>query len=530
MSNFAAFLVFLLLHGVILAQGAIEGRVINQVTHQGIAGADVKVYRGRDLRYQSTTAPDGSFQMLGVAKDHYSVTASAEGFAVPMFANTPVPIAVSDSGTVRTSLELAPLVKLRGRLLDPDGKPAADARVELYCFPVLHVDISKRDGKFEFQPLPPGKCKLSARPATKAAHEPKDRERVEPVTTFYPASIEPWGDDVILTGITPEQEVELQLQTAPVHRVSGVVLDDSNRPIKGMRVELTHSVVDSLPDVLTQSLRAAMPSAPPPRPMKSLRTEDTLVTQDDGRFEFPSVPQGDWTLRASSKPEGQLAADGDQLGESEISVSRFDVEHAEVRVASSFSLFATVDWPKDVPAPQKPLAVAFLQPVKHGRLVSGSSEADGRVYFDQIYPGSFIFQAQILSPQDVYIAAVIVGGRDVAGQPVLLTASSGPIRVVVKTGSGSVHGTIEKGSAAFVVLARAPLTSEESVRVIRSGADGFSFPRLAPGEYLVAAFDQDPSEGLADPARRAALVPLAKSITVEERGRTEVELPLRAWQ
>jgi hypothetical protein len=71
---------------------------------------------------------------------------------------------------------------------------------------------------------------------------------------------------------------------------------------------------------------------------------------------------------------------------------------------------------------------------------------------------------------------------------------------------------------------------DEPVTIMRSGAEGFSFPKLAPGDYLVAAFDQDPSEALSDPARRPALVPLAKSITVEEKGRLDLELPVRVWR
>jgi hypothetical protein len=39
------------------------GQVINQVTRQGIEGAEVEVYGGRDLRYQATSGPDGSFQV-----------------------------------------------------------------------------------------------------------------------------------------------------------------------------------------------------------------------------------------------------------------------------------------------------------------------------------------------------------------------------------------------------------------------------------------------------------------------------------
>jgi hypothetical protein len=52
---------FLVAPGLMFAQGSIEGRVVNRVTGDGVAKAQVKVYAGRDLRYQAVTEPDGSF-------------------------------------------------------------------------------------------------------------------------------------------------------------------------------------------------------------------------------------------------------------------------------------------------------------------------------------------------------------------------------------------------------------------------------------------------------------------------------------
>ena len=50
-----------------------------------------------------------------------------------------------------------------------------------------------------------------------------------------------------------------------------------------------------------------------------------------------------------------------------------------------------------------------------------------------------------------YAAAVLVDGRDVSGQDVELTASS-VVSVVYKPNPGSIHGTVEKGDGAQVLL------------------------------------------------------------------------------
>jgi hypothetical protein len=52
---------FLLAPWLTLAQGSIQGKVVNRVTGDGVAKAQVKVYAGRDIRYQAVTEPDGSF-------------------------------------------------------------------------------------------------------------------------------------------------------------------------------------------------------------------------------------------------------------------------------------------------------------------------------------------------------------------------------------------------------------------------------------------------------------------------------------
>jgi len=257
------------------------------------------------------------------------------------------------------------------------------------------------------------------------------------------------------------------------------------------------------------------------------RPEDAATAGEDGKFEFPSVPEGEWVVRAAWRTDRDLP----EMGETYVSVSRFDVENLEVRLASSFTLWATVEWPDGLSVPKQPVMFASMQPLKMGRTVLGFLEGDGRLYFDELYRASYIVGAQLLGLPDSYVSAILVGGKNVMGEPVQLSASSGPIRIVIKTGTGSVHGTVESGAAAFVLLAPANLSDASSVRVIRSTAgQPFEFANVVPGEYLVGAFDRDPSEALRDRARRAGLPQLAKKITVDQRGRVQLELPVESWK
>jgi hypothetical protein len=44
-------------------------------------------------------------------------------------------VMVGGPDVVRAAVELDPMVVLRGRVLDEEGKPAPDAQLELFCFP-----------------------------------------------------------------------------------------------------------------------------------------------------------------------------------------------------------------------------------------------------------------------------------------------------------------------------------------------------------------------------------------------------------
>jgi hypothetical protein len=229
-------------------------------------------------------------------------------------------VVVSGPDAARTAVELDPLVVLRGLVLDEDGKPAPDVLLELFCFPGMIDAVSGKDGGFQFMPVSPAKCQLSARPA-RAKKPPSEGDRVERVSSFYPSSLEPPGEELNITGVTREQEVEIRLRTARVHRVSGVVLDESGRPLKKTLVQLIRGGVGSIPappaipsSGFSSAFGVALAGAP------GLQREEDLVTSgDDGGFEFLSVPEGEWIVRAASPEDSDLPGVHMRLGQVDFS-------------------------------------------------------------------------------------------------------------------------------------------------------------------------------------------------------------------
>jgi hypothetical protein len=110
-----------------MAQGSIEGVVVNGVTRVGIAGALVKFYTQQGVRYETTTDFAGAFRITGVQAGQYRSSFDKVGFEPP--AQTPE-ARVTGPDPVRFTVEMAPLGRLAGRVLDAEGNPVAGIEVE----------------------------------------------------------------------------------------------------------------------------------------------------------------------------------------------------------------------------------------------------------------------------------------------------------------------------------------------------------------------------------------------------------------
>ncbi len=142
------------------AQNSIEGSVVDSFTGTGIA--DVTVYFGSEKggHYDATTDTSGRFQITGMKEGEYGSHFEEAGY-LPQFSGT------NDSGLeavqvgrdpVRIRVELVAFATLRGRVLDPEGKPAAKPTVTLG----LDTETTDDRGQFAFTKLVPGSYTMQA--------------------------------------------------------------------------------------------------------------------------------------------------------------------------------------------------------------------------------------------------------------------------------------------------------------------------------------------------------------------------------
>lgn len=210
---------------------AVSGKVVSRDTGQGIGGANVSVavYPGADRTraekwLSAVTRPDGTYTAHGPAgwyrpfiqrpPDGYATVFSESGEAVK-----PARVEVGKAHEF-APIELLTAVTFRGRLVLPDGKPAAGAVLK---GGVWERDgekvVADADGRFAIKNLPPDDAVAPRFRLGTAVNVPETfnlEKRTEPVT--------------------------IDLSEGHAATFTGRVTDPSGKPVAGATVSLRHSV------------------------------------------------------------------------------------------------------------------------------------------------------------------------------------------------------------------------------------------------------------------------------------------------
>ncbi len=516
---------------VLFAQdsGTVAGRVTDSATGFGIPGVAVEL-RQRDVFYQATTDESGAFRMTGVKYGDYGGrTVQKAGYDLhqdaPFFAGGGVRVHGPDP--VRWDIQMDPWTTLHGHVVDADGKPAAKVHVQLG--PMRDNEtLTDESGAFAFQKLKPGSYTLWAKPDPKG--QIQEGVRVEAVPTYFPSTVDSSQTErVVIRGGVDLPDYEIRLRTSPVYHVRGLVLNDLGKPAPHAAVKLLRPAGQG-----TQAYgRLMIGSAAASQYMivgpAGARPEIEVVSGEDGKFEFPSVPPGDWRVEAGADPVHDTVQDDYVVstGGTSAIVTAHDIEDLEIKLAAPFELKFTYDW-EDAPQPQdfqETLRPALIP--LDGQSQPGLLDANARFL---VLPGRY----RIVPPlfmQRYYVTSVLLGGREVLGQEVDLAPGSPALRVVYKTGLGSVRGTVEKGEGATVVLVAQSPNGLSFIRTSKCGLGGaFDMDGVTPGDYAVVAFDRVETQPMESAGFIGSVRPSSVSVHVEEGAAASVELHLTRWQ
>jgi len=477
----------LLLPAVLYAQ--LEGKVTSSATHGGLpaVGINVTSTTGRRITYTGVTEDDGSFHISAIDQDgDYVVTFVHGGYRdfashVRITAAAPPP---------KMQVELSPLASLRGRVLDAEGHPIANAPVQLLSVSGdwAWTATTTKDGTFTYQNgISTPAFVLRAVPPAALAPPPsaKNEPRVW-APTYYPDGLDRsqavpiiWRGDSDLDGYT------IKLRVVPVFHVRGTVVDDAGKRVQGASVKLTS------------------PDLPLPIALNAADTQTT--TASDGTFDMSSVRPGEWILTGESKRGSQVLRHAVRG-----TISRTDWNDARIRLQAPFPVRFIVDRPDD-----SLVSFVELTPTDHLSMPHASPPgATGKGTFEipDVYSGEYRVSAQPPSG-GFYLDSIKMGVREILGQAVELADGSLPIQVIYKNNGGRVQGTVEHCSDVVLaptdpILQRAGLLRTASC----SDSGHFEINSLRPGDYYLAVYDRRP---VLDQTLLAALPSAADTITVK---------------
>ena len=275
---------------VVLPKGrAIRGRVTDAKTGAGIAGARVAI--GWVMTTPVTTDAEGRYEILGWhdAQGADDLHAAADGYARSA-------VIVGDRDVVDFPLTRGVLAI--GRVVDGGGKPLAGVLVG--C-----VDVGEEAGRVE------GDINGTARTGRDGRFRLSDLRPDTPHALVFLGA----GLARTLLDVPPPKTEGGTIDVGDVvlragRRIEGRVLDAEGRPVVGQRVGLEGANEDR-----HRLLGVPLAARPP-----SYGQEEEAYTDDLGRFRFPDLAPGTYTLSVRL-PGGEipprevpLGADADVLG------------------------------------------------------------------------------------------------------------------------------------------------------------------------------------------------------------------------
>lgn len=527
---------------ILVGQSAtFEGTVLNSATHAGLGDVGVTLWTQRGVSYKATTDGSGVFRFAGVPPGEYSLRFQKSGFEQldqPGFGR-PL-LRVGAAGALHRDAELVPLAILRGRVLDPEGRPAAHVAVTLG-----HREPAESDaeGAFELDDLRPGTYTLRAAPKVEQAVlsptnsvgqalPPADLARTETIPTYYPSTASPSEAEQIQ--IRPGADLggyDIHLRTSPVYRVRGVVFDETGKPVPKANVRLLGRGEDRL---LAGRSMFNYPSGSA-QYLLNVRgvqnQEQALRSGEDGTFEFSSVRPGDWSLEAELDPKVESRSDlyFVSSGIVPVSISDRDVENLELRFAPGFNVEVNADWGNRTPAGKRAPEVVLIPLTRRQVLTPGRPSQTGALDFVHMLPGRYRIAPTPGLPPGFYASAVMLGGQDVMGQEVELTPGMPPISVVYKPNPESIRGTVEQGGGATVLVWPEGGIIPDMVRAVQADSRGaFEIPNVPPGDYSVIAFDRVGDQGGSE-SFVLGVVAGAPRVKVSEGSAEIVQVPLSRW-
>ncbi|MGD0461034.1 MAG: carboxypeptidase-like regulatory domain-containing protein [Tepidisphaeraceae bacterium] len=218
---------FTLIPGVVLS-----GKVLSADDSKPIGGVPLGIYdlahpRNGGLVQSISTDANGSFSIRvppGEQNVYIMSDTPANGFGRPINDEKDITIPAGGTASIEFRLPRTIMASVKGKVVDPDGKPVANASVYLFSEePTLRFNrnaiTTGADGTFQTPPV-----MRSARIEIRA--------RFQDMAT---------GKSIVVHGGTSD-EIVVQLQKNALGAITGRAVDQQGKPLKDARIELLYPV------------------------------------------------------------------------------------------------------------------------------------------------------------------------------------------------------------------------------------------------------------------------------------------------
>ncbi len=491
---------------------SLSGTVVNSVTGEPIARALVQT----NGRVQRTAFSDseGHFQIDGLPAVQVTVTAQKPGYSAsrfPGFAGGWIQIGANTGAQI---VKLVPQSAIYGRVTDASGQALEHVPVRLTARSVRDgrkiweqrgMTESDEDGHFRFPNLMQGTYYVAAGPlVAEQLLAAGEKSKTGFAHVYYPGAAELASALPIQLSGGQQTEADFSLSAVPVYQVSGSI--SGHLPDQGVGFQLLTSSGDEL-------------SLP------------TTFNMETGTFKLEGLPAGSYVVRAIAQAEGQPMR-ADRL----VNVAA-NIEDLRLALAPSVSIPVVVRMDSrssnvstSIRLHDRPPISVRLLPADANTPESSSTVQRGSsaMVLQNVDPGTYT--AELMPQVPWYVQSATYGQSNLLYDDIVIASGqSYPMEIVLRDDSASLSGTVKSSDAnqppATVVVVPQP-AGKTIPRVVRGAGNDFSVSGLAPGEYLVFAFDSVDGMEFGNPDAFGPYASQAAHITLTGNQRGQVSLDL----
>ena len=451
--------------------------MVNSATGEPIPHALVRT--NGVVRRDAFSDNEGHFQIDGMPQCQVSVTAQKPGFFSQQDENGGgsgwVDVGANSSAL---SIKLIPQGAINGRVTDSAGVPIERMPVRLTARTVHDgrkrweprgMTETDEDGHFRFHGLMPGTYYLAAGPREGETQlvVAGDKQKSGFPHMYYPGVPDFTSASAIQLAPGQQAEADFSLGSVPVFQVSGSV--SGQMPDQGVGFQVLTPSGDEV----------------------SLPTNFNMET---GVFSLENVPSGNYLLRAMSQSGSQPLR-----AEARINVNS-SLEGLRLTLAPSVSIpiVARIDSRAQsgntaTTAQRPPLSVQLVPAdINTSEAFSSFDPARNGITLQNVDFGTYTVELRPRPPW--YVQSASYGQTNALYDDITVAAGQNyPLDVVLRDDSASVSGTLKSTTGtpvhATVVAVPQPI-SKVAPHVAKNVTDSFNLSGLAPGDYLVFAFDQ----------------------------------------